>query len=154
MNYCFEEEQVEKMADLICTLRQKCALKDMYFVKQVGISSAEYNCLMQFFNIRSLGMKEIGERLGITPGGVTRIISGLERQGIVTRNISVEDRRNIDVDLTEKGIRIVNEIRQVSLDLHSEIMEQIDPQHRKSVFFAIERLISAINVWVEGHKKK
>ena len=142
------------MADLICLLRQKCALKDLYFVKQVGISSAEYNCLMQFFNINTLGMKEIGERLGITPGGVTRIISGLERQGIVIRNISAADRRNIDVDLTEKGIRIVNEIRQVSLDLHSEIMEQIDPEHRRSVFFAIERLIGAINVWVERHKNQ
>ncbi|MBN2185030.1 MAG: winged helix-turn-helix transcriptional regulator [Candidatus Krumholzibacteriota bacterium] len=154
MNNCSEEGHIEKMADLICLLRQKCALKDMYFVKQVGISSAEYNCLMQFFNINTLGMKEIGERLGITPGGVTRIISGLEKQGIVIRNISAEDRRNIDVDLTEKGIRIVNEIRQVSLDLHSEIMEQIDPEHRRSVFFAIERLIGAINVWVEGHKNK
>ncbi|MBN2070575.1 MAG: MarR family transcriptional regulator [Candidatus Krumholzibacteriota bacterium] len=149
-----KEEQIEKMADLICLLRQKCALKDLYFVKQVGISTAEYNCLMQFFNLKSIGMKEIGQRLGITPGGVTRIISGLEKQGIVIRKISSEDRRNIDVDLTQKGMKIVEDIRQVSLDLHSEIMAQINPEHQQSVFFAIEQLISAIDVWVKGHRER
>jgi len=144
-----ENNNVSKLADLIFTLRQKCALKDHYVVRRAGISPAEYNCLMQFFGTGTIGMKELGERLDITPGGVTRIITGLEEKGIVERRIDSEDRRGINVILTRRGERIVDDIRDTSLELHAEIIERIDPSSRQKVIKAIEQLILAINDWLE-----
>lgn len=144
---------VSKLADLIFTLRQKCAMKDHYVVRRAGISQAEYNCLIQFFDAGTIGMKELGERLDITPGGVTRIITGLEEKGIVERRIDSEDRRGINVILTPRGKRIVGEIRNTSLELHAEIIERIDPSSRQKVVEAIEQLILAINNWLETNNK-
>jgi DNA-binding MarR family transcriptional regulator len=143
--------QVAKLAELIFTLRQKCALKDLYFIKRAGISSAEYNCLMQFFGSTSIGMKELGGRLDITPGGVTRIITGLEDKGIVERRIDAEDRRGINVILTRKGERLVRDMRQASLEIHTDIIERIEASSRKGVIEAIERLIRAIDSWLESN---
>jgi DNA-binding MarR family transcriptional regulator len=142
---------VSRLADLIFTLRQKCALKDHYVVRRAGISQAEYNCLTQFFVTGTIGMKELGERLDITPGGVTRIITGLEEKGIVERRIDSEDRRGINVILTRRGERIVNDIRDTSLGLHAEIIERIDPSSRRKVIEAVEQLIGAINDWLEAN---
>lgn len=146
------EDQIGKMADLIFTLRQKCALKDLYFVKKTGITTAEYNCLIQFYTKDNLSMKELSERLDITPGGVTRIVASLEGKNIVRRKISPEDRRGIKVTLTKKGNRIVREMREASLEVHKEILSNINPKFREPVLNAIELLIKAINHWLEIHR--
>lgn len=146
-----KNNKVSKLADLIFTLRQKCALKDHYVVRRAGISPAEYNCLMQFFEAGTIGMKGLGERLDITPGGVTRIITGLEEKGIVERRIDSEDRRGINVILTPEGERIVGDIRSTSLELHAEIIERIDPSSRQKVIDAVDQLIIAINGWLEAN---
>ncbi len=142
------------MAKLVFDLRQKCARKDNYFVHTLDVSLAEYNCLVQFFDATTLGVKELSARLDISPGGVTRIISSLEEKGIIKRRISSEDRRNIDVILTKKGIRIVDKIRQASFELHAEIISHIEPEHRKAVLDALEQLTFAIDSWVEAHEVK
>ncbi len=142
----------ERMSELIFTLRQKCALKDLYFVKKLGISIAEFNALVQFFTHDALGVKELAEKLDITPGGVTRIVTSLEEKGLVLRKISPEDRRSVDVFLTETGKDMVQQIRQTSLELHAKILEQIEPQFRQPVVDAIERLIEAIDKWIEVHE--
>ncbi len=147
-----EKNLVNQMAELVFTLRQKCALKDLHFVKMLGITAAEYNCLVQFFNTDSFGVKELAERLEITPGGVTRIVTSLEEKGIVERKISPEDRRGINVTLTPRGKKIVEEIRRASLDLHQEILQQIEPQYRKPVVEAIEKLVQAIDTWLLTHE--
>jgi len=144
-------DKVTRLAGLIFTLRQKCALKDHFIVKRAGISQAEYNCLSQFFDAGTIGMKKLGERLDITPGGVTRIITGLEEKGIVERRIDAEDRRGINVILTKRGERIVGDIRDTSLGLHAEIIERIDPSSREKVIEAVEQLITAINDWLEAN---
>lgn len=144
---------VSKLADLIFTLRQKCAMKDLYVFKRAGVSSSEYNCLIQFFDTSEIGMKELGERLDITPGGVTRIITGLEEKGIVERRIDPEDRRGINVILTRNGEEIVQNIKQASLELHTEIIESIETDSRESVIAAMEKLIKAINSWLETNRK-
>ena len=139
------------MAGLVYTLRQKCALKDNYFVQTLNISFAEYNCLTQYFDVDSLAVKDIADRLDITPGGVTRIVTSLEEKGIVERHISKQDRRGIDVILTETGKIMVNKIRSASHTMHAEILKHIDPEHQEFVIKAIEDLIQALDLWIDEH---
>ncbi len=144
----------QRMSELIFTLRQKCAIKDLFLVKSLGISIAEFNALLQFFNSQSLGVKELAERLDITPGGVTRIVTSLEDKGLVVRKISPEDRRSVDVFLTDKGKEMVKQIWQTSLELHRRILEQIEPTFREPVVEAISKLIDAIDKWIEVHESE
>ena len=147
-----DDQLTLQMAELIFNLRQKCAAKDNYFVKTLDISNAEYNCLVQFFETETFSVKELAERLDITSGGVTRIITSLEDRGYIKRTMSSEDRRGIKVTLTEKGCKIVTEIREASLELHSKILEQIKPEKRKQILEAIKRLSSAIDNWLVEHQ--
>lgn len=149
-----ELNTIEKMASLVYTLRHKCALKDNYFVQTLNISFAEYNCLTQYFEKDRLTVKEISERLDITPGGVTRIITSLEEKGLVERHISKEDRRGIDVILTESGSTMVNQIRDASHEMHAEILKHIDVEHHESVLKAVEHLIKALDHWIGEHQAK
>jgi DNA-binding MarR family transcriptional regulator len=145
--------QTRKMAELIFALRQKCAQKDLYFLRHSDVSPAEYSCLLQFFGADEVGMKELGERLDITPGGVTRIVTSLEEKGIVERRISSEDRREIRVVLTQTGERLVDKVRRASHDLHAEIIGAIEPRNRDAVILGMEQLVRAISGWLETHRE-
>lgn len=150
----YNQAYATRMTKLVFTLRQKCALKDSYFVHSFDITTSEFTCLIQFFESDVMGVKELAKRLGITSGGVTRILTSLERKKIIDRRISPEDRRSIDVYLTDKGVEMVDRIRQASYDLHAEILSHIAPEHRKPVLNAIGQLIKAIDNWVLTHEEK
>ena len=139
----------EKMANLVFTLRQKCAAKDMVFVRRLHITPAEFNCLLQFFNHDGLNVKDLAQRLHITPGGVTRIVTSLEKKGILKREIAPNDRRGILVSLTEKGKEVVYQIKHASEELHGEILDKIEDEHREAIVFAVEQLIGAIDEWLK-----
>ena len=128
-----DDQKISRIAELVSQLRHKCSLKDRYLVGKAGISVGEYNCLMEFIDSSTHGMKQLSERLGITPGGVTRVVAGLEERGLVERKMSLQDRRNIDVVLTPAGESIIGEIKTLSIDLHREIMAKIDPGIRGRV---------------------
>lgn len=147
-------EYATRMAKLVFNLRRKCAQKDNYFVKKFDISSSEYVCLVQFFDSNIMAIKDLAAQLDITSGGVTRILTSLEKKEIIERRISQEDRRNINVHLTQKGIAMVARIRKASYDLHGEILCHIEPEYREPVLTAVEQLAVAIDNWLISHEKK
>jgi len=146
-----KKDPYKHIAELIFNLRQKCNLKDVLFVRMIGITQSEYNCLVQFYDQERMGVKELSERLGITPGGVTRIITSLENKGYVERRIAPDDRRNINVILTKQGKKIVERIRKVSAEIHEEIFKRIDADSRDEVVKAIQQLLNALDLWLKEH---
>lgn len=141
------------IAELIFTLRQKCALKDLYFVKKMGISQAEFNCLAQFYEKDVLSVKELNEKLDLTPGGVTRVLTLLEKKGFIKRRISHEDRRSIDVILTKKGKEMVQKLQKEASKLHEEIFKQLDAPSREELVLSIEKLMHIIDNWLEKNEQ-
>ena len=57
----------------------------------------------------TLHVAEIGERLQIARPQMTHLIDRLVELDIVERQIGIEDRRMINIMLTDKGKRIINE---------------------------------------------
>lgn len=147
-------EYANRMAKLVFTLRQKCALKDNYFVHNLDITTSEYACLVQFFDSDVVGVKDLAAGLEITSGGVSRILTSLENKKIIDRRIAPDDRRNINVHLTDKGFAMVDRIRHASYNLHAEILSHIKADHQQPVLNAIEQLIIAIDNWVLTHEEK
>ena len=51
----------------------------------------------------AMTQRELTEKLGIQPGSASEIIGKAERAGLLTRSESEQDRRTVDVALTEEG---------------------------------------------------
>ena len=62
---------------------------------------------------RDMKVSEISKQLNITSPSVTQIINKLEKDDIVLRNIDPSDRRAVNIRLTDKGIRVVNEAKAI-----------------------------------------
>jgi DNA-binding MarR family transcriptional regulator len=70
-----------------------------------GLSLNEYEVLLQLWLAEDARMRrvDLAEHLLITQGGVTRLLAGLEREGLVTRAASPTDARVVFACLTDEG---------------------------------------------------
>lgn len=72
------------------------------------IPSSRLIVLWQLQSTKSLTMGQIAKAIDLTPRGVTRIVDGLESDGLVKRNVSKQDKRVKTVEITSKGSRFLS----------------------------------------------
>jgi DNA-binding MarR family transcriptional regulator len=70
-----------------------------------GLSLSEYEVLLRLYHApqRRIRMGELAEAVFFSSGGLTRLLDRLEREGLVTRDRTCEDRRGVFAVLTEAG---------------------------------------------------
>src|SRR3954452_7140890 len=70
-----------------------------------GLSLSQHQCLLALGDEDGLRIGEIAARAGIAAPTATRMLDSLERNGVVERRHSSEDRRAITIHLTDDGRR-------------------------------------------------
>jgi DNA-binding MarR family transcriptional regulator len=82
-----------------------------------GLNLNEYEVLLQLRNADGGLMRrvDLAERLLITQGGITRLLAGLESQGLVERASCSEDARVVYACLTDAGRRKLETARRTHL---------------------------------------
>lgn len=58
----------------------------------------------------------------ITSGGVSQRLDKLEKAGLVTRHVDVDDRRRVDVELTEAGVTLIDSLLADLMDHDSALL--------------------------------
>ena len=58
----------------------------------------------------------------ITSGGVSQRLDKLERAGLVTRHVDVEDRRRVDVELTPAGVELIDSVLADLMDHDARVL--------------------------------
>lgn len=74
-----------------------------------SISYAQYGLLFGLAERDRLSVRELGERVELTPATVTQMLDALQEAGLVSRQRSDEDRRVVLSSLTEHGREVVRE---------------------------------------------
>jgi len=86
-----------------------CAERDLdRHAAQFGISDAKLEVLevLSCCSGRRACLFSLGDRLGVTRPNITKLVDGLERQGLVTRVPHPVDRRMVQAQLTPDGAAV------------------------------------------------
>ena len=146
------KEEISKnagmLAELTFSLLATCQEKETRLAEQHGLTQAEFRCLRSFGTEESLNNKKIAERMNLSPSRLTRIIDRLVRKDYVVREINNTDRRNMSVSLSGKGMQVVQLLNQSYLDIHREILEDIEETQHTPLITAMTSLLSALKKWV------
>ncbi|MHC1772361.1 MAG: MarR family winged helix-turn-helix transcriptional regulator [Flexilinea sp.] len=73
------------------------------FLDEIGLTYTQYITMMVLWEKKSINVKTLGEYLFLDSGTLTPLLKKLEAQGIVNRNRSSSDERNLEITLTQKG---------------------------------------------------
>jgi DNA-binding MarR family transcriptional regulator len=88
----------------------------------------------------TLHVAEIGERLQITRPQMTHLIDRLVELDIVERQMGIEDRRMINIMLTDKGKRIINEHDDDIMNATREMLSCLTDEELESLSVSLRKL--------------
>jgi DNA-binding MarR family transcriptional regulator len=72
-----------------------------------------------------MSLSELSDRIRAQNSTVTGIIDRMEREGLVIRVRSTEDRRVVHIRLTDKGAKIANEIAVEPMEIFRSALESL-----------------------------
>ncbi len=142
------EKDASQLANLTFNLLATCQQKENLIAEQYGLTQAEFRCLKLFDKKEVVNNKTIAERMNLSASRLTRIIDGLVAKGYAERQIKPEDRRNMNVSLSKKGVQLVQKLDQAYLNVHKELLEEIDPSQHKPLIEAMTNLSKAMEKWL------
>lgn len=94
-------------------------------------------------------MKCISDRLSLAKGWVTDIIDNLEKKNLVIRIHNEDDRRVIKIRITDKGMKMYDEMRQFIKDTIKESLKGLNNDEIKSFENILNKINNKMNEEVE-----
>ena len=94
-------------------------------VECCGISVIQCHTLLEIEERGKTSMKEIADFFRIDKSTISRTIDILVKKGYVSRVINKDNRRYIDIELTEQGIKICKNINSICDIFYSDILSNI-----------------------------
>lgn len=97
------------------------------------LSETEFLTLDTLFKAQPLTIGEVQKRIGVVPAQMSRIVRSLEKQGgkgYVTCEINADDRRRIDLSLTDDGRDAYEKYRNMRLSSMREVLAVLAPEDR------------------------
>ena len=98
------------------------------FFKNYGISQQQFNVLriLRGQHPKEVMLSQITERMIDKMSNATRLVEKLRQKGLVTRELNNESRRKVDINITTKGLKLLEEIDEV-------MYAQVPPPHFSNV---------------------
>lgn len=108
-----------------------------------------------------LNLAAVAAGLAVNPSNASRICERLIKAGLLDRQESAEDRRNIVLSLTEAGRRLVNKVTRHRRTAITRVLRDMDPQDRELLKTALDKFANATGepgpgdavttIWPAGH---
>ncbi len=108
-----EADEFEAWNALMALNRTVLAALDEELRARHRLSVREFDVLITLFNApgRRLGMTALAEQVMFSQSGLTHLVTRLERDGLVRREVDLDDRRKWFTVLTDAGDRRLREAR-------------------------------------------
>ena len=113
--------------------------------RQLTLTMSQYHLLEALSEEPDLTVRALAEAAGVASPTATRMLDGLQRDGIVERRPSASDRRAVSVSLTDTGRRLVAQKRALVGERRRALYESLDPGEREQAERLLRRLAEAID---------
>lgn len=111
-------------------------------LKEYGIYEPQYNVLRILKGAKGqpLSVNSILDNMVQKSSNVTRIVDKLSAKGLVTRTLSKEDRRKMDILITEKGLLLLKELDKKVAAFHEPMVNNLTETEASTLKELIQKL--------------
>jgi DNA-binding MarR family transcriptional regulator len=110
---------------------------------QAVLSAHQASILDHLDEVEGTSLLELARHMGVTPSTMSLTVDRLERGGYCTRERSKEDRRRVDLRLTESGVRIKRQQKVLEPELVQAMLARLDETRRRQALRGLELLAEA-----------
>ena len=141
-------QKAERLGNLIFEIIPICKNKEEELAEEHGLLHTEFKCFRLFEVGENMNNKELAERMRLSQSRLTRIMDGLVKKGYMNREIDKSDRRNMKLSLSRRGKILTKKVNDAYIDIHSEILEEIEVTEHESLITTMEHLDRAVEKWL------
>ena len=106
------------------------------------ISFTQWMALMSLTHRTCISPTELSVQMGHDMGALTRLVDELQRDGLVRRERSEQDRRAVEIAITPEGRRVANAGKRVVVELLNRLVEPYSIQELESLIVLLQRLLA------------
>jgi MarR family transcriptional regulator, transcriptional regulator for hemolysin len=108
----------------------------------VGITPRGH-CVLYHALSGDLTQGQLAERCALDKTTMVVTLDELEKSGLARRHLSSSDRRARIVEVTERGMRVVDEAQRVVDRVYADVLEALPARERSSFVAGLSRLVGA-----------
>jgi DNA-binding MarR family transcriptional regulator len=111
-------------------------------LKEFGLTEQQYNVLRILKGQRGkpLSLFEVQERMLHRMSNATRIVEKLRLKGLVDRMVCEENRRQVEISITEEGKRLLKRVQPEVNALQEDLAAEIDEDEAETLHGLLERV--------------
>ncbi|MFF0862674.1 MarR family winged helix-turn-helix transcriptional regulator [Nonomuraea sp. NPDC003560] len=107
-----------------------------------GLSLWEFAALATLDDFGPAAQREVGDRLGLDPSDMVRLMDGLMAEGLAARERDPADRRRYRISLTAAGRDALERARAVVADVERETLAPLTDAERRDLHSLVTKLFS------------
>ena len=130
-------EQVKLFREYTRELECHLAAMNQSDCCQCGINESQCFLVVEIGRKPGISVKELAETVGLDKSGISRGVEELVRKGFVNRETSKEDRRSVELTLTDSGNARFEKIENDMNLKFREVLLNIDADRRDQVLEAL-----------------
>ena len=110
------------------------------FLDEVDLTYTQYITMMVLWEKKQLNAKELGNILFLDSGTLTPLLKKLEAKGLLTRERSKEDERNLIVTITKAG----DELKEKALQIPEQMAQcsTLEPQEAATLYKILYKMLN------------
>lgn len=108
---------------------------------ELGLHTGQELVLAQLWADDGLRHSDLAQRIGVAPPTVTKVLTGMERAGLVRREADSRDARASRVWLTERGRSLRDPVEQLWQAVEGAVLRGLDRSERDLVQRALARML-------------
>jgi DNA-binding MarR family transcriptional regulator len=129
-----------RLADFIMFTQRSFLLNLSKELNKGNVSFAQFFLLGYLANENFLTMTDISKKMGHSTAAATGLVDRLEKLGYVQRLHATEDRRKVMVQITRKGIDLVDRMREDITGSLVDLMSDLDKDEQAALLNSYGKL--------------
>lgn len=132
-----------QLREIIRKLERKIGTLDEKEMSCCGVTMAQCHALVEIGRAGEISLNGLAEMLNLENSTMSRTVNNLVNNELVKRDIDLQDRRFVNISLTESGSKIVAGIEESMTLYYRRVYNAIPEEKREQVIESLQLLLDA-----------
>jgi DNA-binding MarR family transcriptional regulator len=144
------KEQIDRILEAIIYLYTESRRLTKEQAARIGLTGPQLSVAKMLEELGDLSLSELSDRIRAQNSTVTGIVDRMEREGLVDRKRSAEDRRVVHIRLTDKGLKLSRSMSFEPFKIFRSAFENaLTPQELQTLLLLLDKLATYVRREVE-----
>lgn len=113
---------------------------------ECGVTVPQLSCLLRVVEAGPMPLKTLADEVDLSPSTLVGIVDRLEKKGLVKRERSTVDRRQVLISATEEGAILASASPSLLQDRLASALDSLPELERAAIALSLERIVDLMEI--------